>query len=873
MYSANPENNPNKLSCQVVKDAKEWAAAVTAVPTARPNTPKDSDRRLFRDRKTSRVPSAFSLGKVQFEPNDVSTKTSGNNRRQFKLEPLSQRPIIPGNSEPKLVRDMEKPMRSPALPKPENFHPSHFRIPIVSSVPNVPLKATLPSSFRPNRYLPSSRPANRIRNIHSAGDRFALTRNETAGRDYTNDCEIPRSYSATTPDVVAEQNKTYDNPEPLQSASASDIDSYSQSFKTDDSNSDRVTMTETADEAKYWNLNVLPLLEKIEDLELDESTLHQTCVKLYDVLSLGNYTSKMSGRRRTSLLSTLFKVLNGNSVKVQLACAAIVLGVRVHKGNLNSVCKVLFKLTREHKYDSNFSDDRLLRGMLSVLTTVTDPLENYETLVYLTGAIKFMTTEKFLSQKLAEVGCARSFIILTRNVMISLRNHEYQKKAKLHSIDILFQVTAVLRTMADLDKESFVCDYLYENLFEALDCLIQDENLALNISRLVSKLTMYDDVTDNLSKYEEWPKAIAKTLLEYKMNSDIVVRLCFALGNIAAKDENLRIVMHDTVISFNGVKLSFISVMNKLLEWYLQSFLQKGESEDVPSVNRKSRPGKISMKDLDVINKIIRVIANLSISENFGYEIASDPGVIGHILSILQQVQIAESGELIVNTLTTLNNLSYYSSDSSIVIKDRLIISDLLFKIIITDNMPCVMETSRVFGNLSQYSDVREFLHEHKIDRMMVTLLDAGKWQIVYSACGVLINMSADKANRNCLIQEGIISKLCDVLKDFAPLEWRLGGLVCQLLWNLCEDSPSQSPSLLSSEDADVLLLILHSLSKDGAPLKVIDTSAWKKDMQDHALYTWQTEFCPYSQRLYNKISDRFPQLIPIPEGGSTNEV
>ncbi len=42
---------------------------------------------------------------------------------------------------------------------------------------------------------------------------------------------------------------------------------------------------------------------------------------------------------------------------------------------------------------------------------------------------------------------------------------------------------------------------------------------------------------------------------------------------------------------------------------------------------------------------------------------------------------------------------------------------------------------------------------------MMVTLLDAGNMEIVYTACGVLINMMADEHRRPVLKKEGGIKK------------------------------------------------------------------------------------------------------------------
>jgi len=41
----------------------------------------------------------------------------------------------------------------------------------------------------------------------------------------------------------------------------------------------------------------------------------------------------------------------------------------------------------------------------------------------------------------------------------------------------------------------------------------------------------------------------------------------------------------------------------------------------------------------------------------------------------------------------------------------------------------------------------------------MITLLDSGQEEVVYSACGVLINLSSNPDNRPTLLREQTISK------------------------------------------------------------------------------------------------------------------
>ena len=50
--------------------------------------------------------------------------------------------------------------------------------------------------------------------------------------------------------------------------------------------------------------------------------------------------------------------------------------------------------------------------------------------------------------------------------------------------------------------------------------------------------------------------------------------------------------------------------------------------------------------------------------------------------------------------------------------------------------------------------------HTYIVDEMMVALLDSGQREVVYCACGVLVNLMADPTHRDILITNSGIRKL-----------------------------------------------------------------------------------------------------------------
>lgn len=112
-------------------------------------------------------------------------------------------------------------------------------------------------------------------------------------------------------------------------------------------------------------------------------------------------------------------------------------------------------------------------------------------------------------------------------------------------------------------------------------------------------------------------------------------------------------------------------------------------------------------------------------------------------------------------------------------------VTTVLLKLLLGSSMDAVLEATRVFGNLSQIKDVRRFVMQHKgvrrslplllssdpqsltpalcffvsVEQFVITLLDSKSPDVCFSACGVLINLSADPDNRAMLSAEGAVQK------------------------------------------------------------------------------------------------------------------
>ncbi|XP_008276857.1 armadillo repeat-containing protein 2-like [Stegastes partitus] len=200
-----------------------------------------------------------------------------------------------------------------------------------------------------------------------------------------------------------------------------------------------------------------------------------------------------------------------------------------------------------------------------------------------------------------------------------------------------------------------------------------------------------------------------------------------------------------------------------------------------------------------------------------------------------------------VNVAAAINNLSFYQEDGSPIRRHQLAIAKLMLKLVFSSSMDAMLEATRVYGNLSQSKEVREFIVQHKVHRFTVTLLDSKSAEMCFSACGVLINLTLDPPNRACLSLEGASAKLLDCLTDLGPGDWQLAGHVCQAMWNL---TGGCSESLLEAQESEWLLEILTTYSDEEEALKWIED----EDERDFHRACWELQFLPVAQKLMKAL-------------------
>uniref|UniRef100_A0A3Q0RM68 Armadillo repeat containing 2 n=1 Tax=Amphilophus citrinellus TaxID=61819 RepID=A0A3Q0RM68_AMPCI len=544
------------------------------------------------------------------------------------------------------------------------------------------------------------------------------------------------------------------------------------------------------------------------------------CDRLHGTLAEADMLGRRC-KRRSEILRTLFRLIDLNSAQLNMRIAQLCLALCVSGNNLLNICKLIFQISRGEHNDILFQNNSIIDSLLSVLTN-EDLSTSGEALLYCVGALKFLSGNAAILRLLLDkncIGVAQKLIqklCVVEDTNLAIAGH------------ILVQLTVTLRNLADLSdsRPLFVSFSILPALCLVLQQHCEDQDVCTNISRIYSKLSSYSECRLALAQIPNCYLLFLELLNKHHQKQDLIVRLLFTLGNLTAKSDEPR----QQLFQCDGC-------MRALLQLYT-IYQRKDRPPHAPVQKGASPPVRAQEAD-DVLVKLVRVLANMCIHPAVGPPLAADTACIRLLMETLGDE------ELLVNVAAAINNLSFYQEEASAIRLNRLHIAKLVLKLLLSSSMDAMLEATRVYGNLTRYKDVRDFIMQNKVHRFVVMLLDSKSNEVCFSACGVLTNLALDPPSRVCLTVEGAPAKLVDCLRDFGPGDWQLAGQICQAMWNLTGGS-SEKP--FDTEERESLREIL-TVYLDEA-LKWIDN----EDLRDFHRACWELEFLPVAQKLMKTL-------------------
>ncbi|XP_041044509.1 armadillo repeat-containing protein 2 isoform X3 [Carcharodon carcharias] len=854
-----------KTSAEIISEAR---SSLRILKTQRPFTPKDDQRKLFGSTSSrtpeNRPPSAFSLHARSFEGSD-SRPISG-----ARLTPLDFKPKIPTSPS----KDEGPPIPKPPLDPIEIKRVSNARARLfkVASQGNLlPDKAIHPEETI--KRLNSDSSLN-IKGFSLDADESALSQFNT--KDLANkntECGgeemiLPSRMRehvgllSTQTSLGSKQNKQDNRP----STCSDSTEIIKQQNRTGSASGPRAYEGETEEEILYWNTKIQPILDELRPLNNGNDVEHlcKTCSSLHRTLQEGNMLGKMC-KRRAILLKTLYKLVDVGSDQLSIQLAKLILALKVSGKNLLNICKLMFKVSRSENNDVLFQNDKILDCMVEVFS-FTDPLGNIDAFLYCMGTIKFLSGNMILLKDLLNKGLIETLVQLMKEINDANRTSDTYLCSSGH---LLVQVTATLRNLADLpqSRSRFLSTGALLELCVVLEQHITDKDICTNVARIFSKLSAYNDCCLALSECTSCYQLFLAILHRHQRKQDLVVRVVFILGNMTAKNNKAREELYKQKHSVKTLLTLFqtyheLDVKVKISPPKIQS---KSEMDET----RNQRPSEVE----DILIKLIRVIANLSINTEVGSALSGNQNCVDLLIKVLENRTVAKCEELMMNAAASINNLSYYQVKNSAVRARQLHIAELLMKLLLCNNMDAILEAARVFGNLSRSKEVRDFIVQKNVDKFMITLLDAKHQDVCFAACGVLINLTVDKSKRSTLKQDGGIKKLIDCLRDFGPTDWQLASLVCKTLWNYSEKITNAVLCFGEKETSELLELLPAYLELAFVLFYVldeeialdIDTNGFDEGLVEHQKVCWESEFVPVARQLLHRIQCHQSHLETLP--------
>lgn len=402
--------------------------------------------------------------------------------------------------------------------------------------------------------------------------------------------------------------------------------------------------------------------------------------------------------------------------------------------------------------------------------------------VFIVGILKNVTNNDDNQQFLLKQNAVPILLDLMRTPDLQERTKEAQ---------FLIQATALLRNFASSAKNQQL--FIDHDALGALTVASirhgSDEELQLNIARVWGKLLLHDAPCDAFVEDPSHLRQLVRTLRAHAGAAPLVTRLAFVLGNLSARSDRLRKML---MVECDGMTL-----IPSLLDRYWQEDRRHAQADAAsgvlaPQTSDTERCAARREQEA-VLVKLVRLVANVTISASVGTVLASTSSVVDPLLDIISCKKMEESEELVLSATAAVTNLLFYDSEVNLLSapgnKQRL--CQLLRPMVLESyNVEALVEAARALGNLTRHDDARRWIMDLRIDEALCILLLHGDRDLVFYAGGALVNLAADpEASRRLVGVCGVGSRLASLLGDTPEDDIELFLVAVKVFANLCLDT------------------------------------------------------------------------------------
>lgn len=507
-----------------------------------------------------------------------------------------------------------------------------------------------------------------------------------------------------------------------------------------------------------------------------------------------------------------------------------------------NIAKALFKLSKEAGNDALFRSAGLLDSLLGLLASPDVQCKSSDLRIFVLGIFKNVTNNEDNLKHITKRG-----ILPTLQALMKACNHS----SSPGEAQQLVQITALLRNLAASSKrnQQIVELGIISDLTRISAQYRSDQELQTNIARILAKLSLHDAPCEAFEADASHISEVLQCLSTHADVSSIVLRLAFFLGNLTARSDRLRELF--------WFECGGAALLPNLLQKYWQRDRRLAQT-DVESLAR----GADVQECEGVLVKLIRLAANAAISRGVGIELAASPAIADLLLDVLGCKRMTESEELVLNTMAATTNLLFYGEQANgnllFSAESKELLCRLLRPLLLESyNVEALIEAARALGNLSRHQDARQWIAELRVDEILAILLAHSDRDLVFYACGALVNMAADTSHGSRLCsQVGLRLKLATVLRDAPADDMELQLVAVKVLSNLRAAEDDQAA--WAEGELDTLLSALSRVESEQGKHSAIDC-------HEAAIISSSLS------ELVGKLRDSLDSLQPCTEAGQQN--
>ncbi|XP_047479297.1 armadillo repeat-containing protein 2-like isoform X1 [Penaeus chinensis] len=612
------------------------------------------------------------------------------------------------------------------------------------------------------------------------------------------------------------------------------------------------------DQTVYYEEKINPILDEISravGCAVGEDVLAELVGKLYGALEAGGLLGRHF-RYRSQVLRAVFRLVDREHGALLANIARVMLALKVSGSNLTSVCKLVFKVTRHDANDALFLEGNLLDLLLEAVACVP-PLEQPEACVYGYGALKFLTMNSQLVTRLLNRGVLE-LLVLHMKLIVNHQQESGSVPEQTHYA--LVQLTGTLRHVSSCERTFplLLVTGAVPQVCNLLQHFSHDADVTANVVRILSIISTHEECCAAAAAHPGTLPATVSALRRHASSPAIVVRLAYALGNMMANSDDARWQL----FSEDG----FTETLLELLTEYLRRDRHHQAEEMADPLTPASGAPE------DVMVKLIRVLANVSVHARVGPVLARSRTCLSLLISVLRHKAVDESEELVLSALATLNNLTFYTRDQPVSALHTQL-AECLCDMLPMDHVEGLVETIRVFGNLTHFREIRDIVTKRADPAMkgsrfsgchvleiLIEMLDCDSRELVYVCAGVLVNLMSDASRRSIFQEENGVLRMIDVLQYFGYGDWQLCSLACQVLWNFCA-SAADVQSTLGDKETEKLVFVLEEFLDDDSYFNNPEVFGECDPETKDVVYQLWEDFAQVATKLLDRIEENTSSL------------